>query len=96
MRRYFRQVFRARPPKMVVQIIPDLRALAASCVAGLGLTVLPSYLCARQLREGTLVRLHEPTEIPANEIFLAWSRLGLQRPHVAFMRKRLLETAADW
>ncbi len=95
-RRYFRQVFRARPPKKVVQIVPDLRALAASCAAGLGLTVLPSYLCATQLRDGTLVRLHEPTEIPGNEIFLAWNRLGLQQPRVAFMRRRLLETAADW
>ncbi|WP_342730744.1 LysR substrate-binding domain-containing protein [Bradyrhizobium sp. B117] len=79
-----------------MQIVPDLRALAASCLAGLGLTVLPSYLCGRQLREGTLVRLHEPTETPANEIFLAWSRLGLQQPRVAVMRQRLLEAAADW
>ena len=95
-RRYFRQVFRAKPPNKAVQIVPDLRALAASCVAGLGLTVLPSYLCATQLREGSLVRLHEPTEIPANEIFLAWNRLGPQQPHVVFMRERLLEAAAGW
>lgn len=95
-RRYFRQVFRAKPPTRAIQIVPDLRTLTASCVAGLGLTVLPKYLCADHLRKGLLVRLHEPAEAPFNEIFLAWNRLGLHQPHVAFMRERLLEASADW
>jgi DNA-binding transcriptional LysR family regulator len=70
-RRYFRQIFRAEPPAEAVQVIPDLRALVHACVAGAGITVLPTYLCESQLRSGSLVLLHSAPEPPLNDLLLA-------------------------
>ena len=95
-RRYFREVFRATPPSGAVQIIPDLRALMESCVAGLGVTVLPKYLCQSRIEEGLLVPMHSPAALPGNDIFLAWNRAGLRQPRTALVRDWILETANGW
>jgi|KBSSwiStaDraftv2_1062776.scaffolds.fasta_scaffold00350_47 DNA-binding transcriptional LysR family regulator len=95
-RRYFRQVFRAEPPLEAVQVIPDLRALIQACVAGAGITVLPTYLCESQLQSGSLVLIHTAPEPPANDILLASNRLALQQPRNAFVRDRLLQAATHW
>jgi DNA-binding transcriptional LysR family regulator len=95
-RRYFRDVFRAAPPNAAIQIIPDLRALMQSCAAGLGLTVLPTYLCGALIQEGALVQMHNPPQPPGNDIFLAWSRVGLRHPRNAFLQQRLIDIARRW
>jgi DNA-binding transcriptional LysR family regulator len=95
-RRYFRQVFRAEPPGEAAQVLPDLRALVQACVAGAGITVLPTYLCESQLRSGALALLHSAPEPPVNDLLLASNRLALQTPRILFVRDRLLQAAARW
>jgi DNA-binding transcriptional LysR family regulator len=95
-RRYFREVFHARPPRKAAQVIPDLRAMKESCIAGLGITVLPKYLCASAVDQGMLVVLHSPSVAPGNDIFVAWNRIGLRQPLTTFVRDRILEAASGW
>jgi DNA-binding transcriptional LysR family regulator len=95
-RRYFRHVFGSEPPREAAQIIPDLRAIVKACVAGTGISVLPHYLCASSLHAGSLVVLHTPTEPPDNDIFLAWNRVAVNQPRIAFVREQLLKAAQSW
>lgn len=70
-RRYWRAAFGVPPASKPAVVVPDLRAVLAMTVAGAGVTVLPSYLCRRELASGKLVALLEPFPSPANTIYLA-------------------------
>lgn len=93
-RRYWREVFGKEPGMAPVAVVPDLRGVLSLIVAGGGLTVLPRYLCRRELASGTLVCLMEPARPPANTIFLATNGTGDQT--VAAACKALLESARFW
>jgi DNA-binding transcriptional LysR family regulator len=95
-RRYFRQAFRSEPPSQAVQIIPDLRALLRACVAGTGVTVLPTYLCDSELKCGSLVQIHRPAQPVVNDLLLASNRVALQKARTLFVRDRILQVAALW
>ncbi|KHK97760.1 LysR family transcriptional regulator [Microbacterium mangrovi] len=71
-RRYWRSVF-DRPPEglRLAAVIPDLRAIRTLLLAGLGMSVLPAYLVADDLDEGTLVALDTPEVAPLNTVYLA-------------------------
>lgn len=96
LRRYWRHVFDTRLTTEPAVVVPDLRAVLAAVVAGAGITVLPRYLCARELVAGAVVALLEPDDPPINTGFLA-RRVGtVGRPHVDVVRERLLTAARDW
>lgn len=71
-RRYWRSVF-GRPPERLrlVAVIPDLRVIRTLLLAGIGMSVLPSYLVAGDLDAGALVSLDTPEVAPLNTVFLA-------------------------
>ena len=95
-RRYWRTVFGTRPPGPAAVVVADLRAVLAATVAGVGVTVLPRYLCADALTSGALVALHEPEVPPINTLFLA-TRAGVEdEPGVAAVRRHLLAEARGW
>lgn len=95
-RRYWRTVFQARPAGTPAVVVPDLRAVLAAAVAGAGLTVLPTYLCADELASGSLVKLLDVEVPPLNTLFLA-VRPGTEgRAAVAAVRSRLLMQARRW
>jgi len=71
-RRYWRSVF-GRPPSrlQVVAVIPDLRGIRDAVRAGVGMSVLPMYMVADDLRAGALIALDEPEVPPLNTLYLA-------------------------
>lgn len=71
-RRYWRSVF-DRPPTALqtAAVIPDLRGIRDALLAGVGMSVLPAYLVAGDLADGSLVTLHEPEVAPLNTLYLA-------------------------
>jgi DNA-binding transcriptional LysR family regulator len=95
-RRYWRTVFGSRPGHSAVIVVPDLRGVLASVLAGAGMTVLPSYLCVRELAAGELVPLVRPEVPPINTFFLAARRGTAGLPHIAAVRERLLMQAPLW
>ncbi|XVV13218.1 LysR family transcriptional regulator [Actinoplanes sp. CA-131856] len=70
-RRYWQTEFGARPSREAAVVVPNLHAVLATVIAGGGYSVLPEYLCAADLAAGRLVRLHEPTVVPLNTVYLA-------------------------
>ncbi|MGN9782067.1 LysR family transcriptional regulator [Nonomuraea sp. ZG12] len=70
-RRYWRTMFGRRPTATAQVVIPDLRGVLNAVLAGLGVSVLPSYLCDRDLAAGRLVALAEPEVPPINTGYLA-------------------------
>ena len=71
-RRYWRSVFEeapAGPP--VAAVIPDLRGIRDAVRAGLGMSVLPSYLVDADVTSGALAALHSPEVPPLNTLYLA-------------------------
>ncbi|MFC3502747.1 LysR family transcriptional regulator [Micromonospora krabiensis] len=96
LRRYWRHVFRQRldaPPALVV---PDLRGVLAATVAGAGVTVLPRYLCAEELRAGSVVALREPEDPPINTGFLAERANSTLGPEAVRVRDAIIRAAREW
>jgi DNA-binding transcriptional LysR family regulator len=95
-RRYWRHVFHARLTDPPAVVVPDLRGVLAAVVAGAGITVLPRYLCAGELANGTLVPLLTPDDPPINTGFLAERAGAPERRQVTIVRDHLLHTAPSW
>jgi DNA-binding transcriptional LysR family regulator len=95
-RRYFKHVFARKPDRIAAVVIPDLRAIVAAVAAGMGVSVVPRYLCQRQLERGEVIELHRPEAPPSNQIHLAWNKTAVRQPRVALVRDTLLNAAARW
>nr|WP_298373674.1 LysR family transcriptional regulator [uncultured Halomonas sp.] len=70
---------------------PDLRMVRVLVKAGIGISVLPDYLCGDDIEAGRLIRLHEPAHPIRNRLYLAWNRGALRHPRIVFVRDRLSE-----
>ncbi|MGP4099443.1 LysR family transcriptional regulator [Nonomuraea sp. KM90] len=91
-RRYWRGVFGRRPTMAAQVVIPDLRGVLSAVRAGVGVSVLPAYLCRRDLAAGALVKLAEPPEAPINTGYLAVRSGAQARPAVAEVRSHLIRS----
>ncbi|MEU7862600.1 LysR family transcriptional regulator [Nonomuraea sp. NPDC049141] len=89
-RRYWRTVFGRRPAMAAQVVIPDLRGVLSAVRAGMGVSVLPAYLCGTDLAAGRLVTLAEPELAPINTGYLAVRSGGLARAPVARVHAHLL------
>lgn len=95
-RRYWRVVFGSRPGRQAAVVVPDLRGVLAAVVAGVGVSVLPRYLCAAELAAGSVVALLRPELPPINTLFLA-ARAGTEElPHLRAVRDALTTAATTW
>ncbi|MFC9999302.1 LysR family transcriptional regulator [Nocardia sp. NPDC127526] len=96
LRRYWRHVFETRLEAEPALVIPDLRSVLSAVVAGAGISVLPRYLCSRELAAGSIVTLLDPEDAPINTIYLARRVGGPGSPHLDLIRSRLREVAGIW
>jgi DNA-binding transcriptional LysR family regulator len=94
--RYWTAVFDVKPAAPATVVAPDLRAVLASAVAGVGMAVLPRYLCEEALETGEVVTLLDPTVPPLRTYFLAVRAGTLALPHIARAQEWLLRAAGDW
>lgn len=89
-RRFWRQGFGTRPSIAPRLVIPDLILLAEAVTAGVGLSVLPSYLCVAPIAAGQLRCLWAPEPPVSNDLWVAYRLHDRQRPEVAAARDALL------
>ncbi|MFF0341532.1 LysR substrate-binding domain-containing protein [Kribbella sp. NPDC004875] len=90
-RRYWRTVLNTRLTRTADLVVPDLRGVLTAVRAGAGASVLPTYLCAKELAAGEVVLLADPEVPPLNTIYLATrADTGSRSPAVA-VRGRLLQ-----
>jgi DNA-binding transcriptional LysR family regulator len=95
-RRYWRAVFGAHAAGTVAVVVPNLWGVLSAATSGIGVTVLPRYLCERELREGSLIALLTPEEPPVNTLYFA-TRVGTgDLPLISAVRNRLVEDARNW
>ncbi|GHE03773.1 LysR family transcriptional regulator [Streptomyces alanosinicus] len=94
--RYWASVFDSRPAASGTIIVPDLRAVLACAIAGAGLAVLPRYLCAAALADGTVAALNDPVVPPLRTYFLVVRTGTLAMPHIARAHEWLQRAAAAW
>ncbi|GGR68563.1 MULTISPECIES: LysR family transcriptional regulator [Streptomyces] len=94
--RYWASVFDCAPAATGTVIVPDLRAVLSCASAGVGLAVLPRYLCARALEQGTVVTLLDPVVPPLRTYFLVVRTGTLALPHVARAHEWLQRAATAW
>ncbi|MER6070436.1 LysR family transcriptional regulator [Streptomyces sp. NPDC001852] len=94
--RYWASVFDSRPATSGTVIVPDLRAVLACAIAGAGLAVLPRYLCASALDDGTIATLHDPVVPPLRTYFLVVRTGTLAMPHIARAHEWLQRAATAW
>ncbi|OLZ68496.1 LysR family transcriptional regulator [Streptomyces sp. IMTB 2501] len=94
--RYWASVFDSRPAASGTVIVPDLRAVLACAIAGAGLAVLPRYLCAVALEDGTIAPLNDPVVPPLRTYFLVVRTGTLAMPHIARAHEWLQQAAAAW
>ncbi|MEU4626697.1 LysR family transcriptional regulator [Actinoplanes sp. NPDC023801] len=95
-RRWWRHVLGTPPPRRAVLVVPDLRALRAAAVAGIGATVLPRYLVEDELRSGTLVEVRPTDDPPINTLYLATRAAARDEPHLRAARTALLAAGREW
>ncbi|MDS1269283.1 LysR family transcriptional regulator [Lipingzhangella sp. LS1_29] len=96
LRRYWRHVFGVRLSGEAAVTMPDLRGVLSLVVSGVGVTVLPRYLCRSELAQGTLVALREPDDPPVNTGFLVWRPGGDLGVQVRRVQQYLLSAARGW
>ncbi|MFT4398037.1 LysR family transcriptional regulator [Gordonia lacunae] len=77
-RRYWNTVYGVEPLFNPAVVLPELTAIRAAVVAGVGVSVLPDHLVADDLRLGLLCRIDPPEEPPMNTVFLVMRRSFLQ------------------
>ena len=95
LRRYWRHVFGLRLEREPALTFPDLRALRDAAVSGAGATVLPTYLCRRDLDRGALVDLLPTVSPPTNTLHLLRRPASAGRPHVERVTRVLTTTVAE-
>ncbi|MFC4071097.1 LysR family transcriptional regulator [Actinoplanes subglobosus] len=92
-RRWWRHVLGVPPPRRAALVVPDLRALRAAAVAGVGATVLPRYLVEEELRSGALVDLMPTEDPPINTLYLATRTAARD---LGGVRDALISAAGNW
>lgn len=90
LRRYWREVFNRDIGQEPALIVPDLRAVTASVAAGLGVSVVPDYLCREALDVGRLAILWDDEGRCGNDLLLGCNRYAMNHPRVAFLHDQLV------
>jgi DNA-binding transcriptional LysR family regulator len=88
-RRFWRLVFGRRLDIVPTLVLPDLRMIRESIVAGLGFSVLPDYLCAEMVETKALTLLLKPSAPIANQIWLAYRKATRQSRQIVLLLELL-------
>lgn len=79
---FWRQVFGYRLDLAPRLILPDLRAIRTAVENGVGLSVLPDYLCQSWVADGRLALLLEPDRAVTNDLWLAFRKADQHIPRL--------------
>jgi len=81
-RRFWQVAFKQRPNIEPVMIVPSLLLIRKAVELGLGVSVLPRYLCRESLNTGGLNILWEPKEPLLNDLWIATRKVDRNKPEI--------------
>lgn len=82
-RRFFRQVLGARLSVTPRLTVPDLRAVLRAVELGMGVSVLPDYLCQDAVAAGRVCLIHAPDDPVSNDLWWVTARRIAPNPRLA-------------
>ncbi|WP_058998196.1 LysR family transcriptional regulator [Leptolyngbya sp. NIES-2104] len=91
-RRFWRVVFGRRLEANPQFIFPDLRTIRDAVSQGLGVSVLPDYLCTDWIEQNRLTVVLKPEKAVTNQIWLAYRKSERRSHSVQFLLDRLSDT----
>jgi DNA-binding transcriptional LysR family regulator len=93
---YWSAVFDSRTSHVPAVVVPDLRAVLECVIAGVGMAVLPRYLCSEAMTRGRVSALLDPPLPPLRTYFLSVRAGTLALPNIARAHDHLLRAAGAW
>jgi DNA-binding transcriptional LysR family regulator len=93
---YWRRGFGQRLGRRAAIVSESLHALRMVAELGIGITVLPSHVCDRQLATGALVEVVTPKVPPRSSLYLAWRADALRSAGTRAAHAAILAAARDW
>ncbi len=71
-RKYFQATYNIKPAIAPTLISPNLHAILKSVEEGLGISVLPDYLCENSLKERKIILLDKPNPPITNQLYFVY------------------------
>jgi len=71
-RKYFQATYNIKPAISPTLICPNLHAILKNIEEGLGISVLPDYLCEKSLKEEKIVLLDKPNPPITNQLYFVY------------------------
>lgn len=81
-RRFWHSAFKGRPDIEPVMVVPSLLLIRKAVEQGMGVSVLPHYLCEQALNNGQLKILWRPKTAVVNDLWLATRRVDRNKLEV--------------
>lgn len=88
---YFNTVFNQPFNGKITLIVQDLWAMLEAAVAGIGITILPSFFFQDQLDNKKINILFDTQKAPSHHFYLGWKKGALHNPKIQLVREILLE-----
>jgi DNA-binding transcriptional LysR family regulator len=86
-RRFWQSAFGRRPPLRPILTLPNLHAIRAAIIAGVGISLLPDYLIAPNTALSRLRVLWDAPAPVSNELWLAYRKGRRADPRIAEFRE---------
>lgn len=93
-RRFLRQVLGRRLDIAPALTVPDLRAVQRAVELGVGVSVLPDYLCEAAVNEGRLTLAYAPEEPVTNDLWWVTARPTLHSPRLTRLFEHVKQASA--
>jgi len=74
-RKYFKMTYNIKPAISPSLISPNLHAILKSIESGVGMSVLPDYICKEAISECKVKLVHKPTEPITNELYFVYKSI---------------------
>lgn len=88
-RRYWQDVFKQRPAFQAAMVMPNLHAIARAVESGLGISVLPEYLCRAALKSKRLKVLWKSRHPVSNDLWIAYGKAARNNVEIIRLRQML-------
>lgn len=93
-RRFWQDVFGSHPSITPRLMVPDVLAVIRAVTLGLGVSIVPSYLCREELDAGLIRELWTPPQASTNTLYLVCERARLETPEMRWATDLLKPAAA--